>query len=63
MWMALIFGLAIVMIIVTIISSIKEKKAKQLEPDDEGTECKTCNKMIPSDFDKALCPHCKNFIT
>ncbi|MBU9714054.1 hypothetical protein KS419_20165 [Bacillus tamaricis] len=64
MWLALIIGLAVLMVVFSVVNSIKNKRTnKEGGPEESERSCKTCMKEIPSDFSKALCPHCKNFLT
>lgn len=62
MWLALILGLALIMVVFSIVSSIRGKKTAKENPDASQRSCKSCMEVIPLDFEKALCPHCKKFL-
>jgi high-affinity nickel permease len=63
-WLVLLLGVAVLVILVFIIKYLKSKRIGTQE-DSEYSErsCKNCQKTIPSDFNKSLCPHCKGFLT
>jgi Zn finger protein HypA/HybF involved in hydrogenase expression len=60
-WLTLLLGVAVIVILVVI---IKKKKRSGTQEDTEFSErsCKHCQKPIPIDFAKSLCPHCKGFL-
>lgn len=62
MWLALILGLALVLVVFSIVSSIRSKKKVKENPDDSQRTCKSCMEVIPLNFEKSLCPHCKKFL-